>query len=157
MVRIILIFRSGGTVHSLGMRYTTLLLMAVLAGCGSSEGSTEEPIGEVTFSDAQAVFDQHCTSCHFYGGQSPSLTGPGTRDRLLSATTTCWDPAIETIVDRPVVVPGDPAGSVLWHKLANIDLNCGREMPPMGTGGLIEDDHDDFLVVEKWIASGAGE
>ena len=43
----------------------------------------------------------------------------------------------------------------LGSKLANVDFDCGREMPATGTGGLIAIDRDAFDLVEAWIADGA--
>lgn len=155
------------------------LLIAVLAACAGPEaqpllpdggmpeekttadaGQVEVPDGgadagsPVTVSyqhDVQPVWNQHCTGCH--SGGKVDLRAPGSRERLLAQTGTCWTEAGVTY--PPLVKPGDPAGSVLWHKAGYVSLNCGREMPPEGKGGLKAMDPAAFAKVEEWIRQGA--
>lgn len=48
------------------------------------------------------------------------------------------------------VIPGDARASLLWRKVARVDL-CGDRMPPSGppTGS------GDIAIVERWINAGA--
>lgn len=137
------------------------LAMALTAACGrADEGSNSNPAGtptpspgDVTFAQVQAVFDQHCVTCHY--GNALRLGGPDVRADLLEMTTTCFQN--DEVIEKKVVTPGDLENSTLWHKTANVDLSCGREMPANGTGGLIEDDPAGFAIIEAWILAGAPE
>lgn len=135
---------------------TAAAAVATATGCGGAEeGSQESPgtVGYVTFADVQEILDARCASCHY--GNQLMLGGENVREELLTETTTCFVDG--EVVERPVVTPGDPANSTLWHKTANIDLNCGREMPPTGEGGLIEIAPEEFAIIEAWILAGAPE
>lgn len=144
---------------AIGLAAAMMALTAAACG-GADEGSgkngaatpTPNP-GNVTFAQVQAVFDAHCVTCHY--GNELQLGSGDVRANLLEATTTCF--ADGEVFEKPVLTPGDPANSTLWHKLANVDLSCGREMPANGLGGLIEEDPDGFAIVEAWILAGAPE
>jgi len=132
-------------------------LLSADAGALADAGVTPDagPPPTVLYAQVQQVWDTHCTSCHFYGGQLPNLLGPGSRERLLAETVTCSDGM--DVEERPAVTPNNVEASALMHKLANVDFNCGREMPPTGTGGLIAIDRAAFDVVSLWIQQGARE
>lgn len=128
-----------------------LALMAALAAaaCGAPEdgGGSDEPKPNGQFATSvEPVLAQHCYGCHAF-----------TREGLLSTTSQCLENG--ELVEKPLVKPGDPEGSILWMKIANIDASFayGREMPPNGLGGLIEEDPDGFAAIEAWIAAGAPE
>ena len=131
--------------------------MAVFAaGCsGGGEDESSVVTGAISYDrDIQAIWDANCVTCHTEGSFL-DLSRGSSHASLSSTTTSCFDPATETAIEKPALVPGDPAGSALWHKLANVNLDCGREMPPFGTGGLIEIDRESFDLVERWIVDGA--
>lgn len=136
------------------------VVMAMAAGAcgdgrsesGASATATPNP-GNVTFAQVQAVFDEHCVTCHY--GNDLQLGAGDVRANLLAATTTCF--VGRDVVEKPVLTPGDLENSTLWHKTANVDLNCGREMPVTGEGGLIAVDPAGFAVIEAWILAGAPE
>jgi len=144
---------------AIGLAAAMMALTA--AACGrADEGSNENGQGTptpnpggVTFAQVQAVFDQHCVTCHY--GNELQLGAGDVRQNLLDATTTCF--ADGEVFEKPVLTPGDVENSTLWHKLANVDLSCGREMPASGLGGLIEEDPDGFAIIEAWILAGAPE
>lgn len=134
-----------------------MAMMASACGGDESGGSggnpaTSNPTG-VSFSEVQAVLDEHCATCHY--GNELQFGVPDTREQLLTETTSCV--VGDEVVERPVVTPGDLENSTLWHKTANVDLSCGREMPPTGQGGLAEVDPEAFAILEAWILEGAPE
>lgn len=142
--------------------FLALALAAVMTACGGDgdEGSSSNGAGtptpapgDVTFAQVQAVFDEHCVTCHY--GNDLELGNGDVRANLLEETTTCFSDG-ETF-EKPVVTPGDLENSSLWHKLANVNLDCGREMPANGLGGLIEEDPEAFAIIEAWILAGAPE
>ena len=144
---------------ALGVAVVAVAALAAACG-GAEEGSSENGAGTptpnpegVTFAQVQAVFDEHCVTCH-YGNELQRGNGD-VRANLLEATTTCFTDG--EVFEKPVLTPGDPENSTLWHKTANVDLSCGREMPANGLGGLIEEDPDGFAIVEAWILAGAPE
>lgn len=144
---------------ALGPAIVALALVA--AACGGGEGSSENGSsssptptpGEVSFAQVQAVFDEHCVTCHY--GNDLQLGAGDVRANLLAETTSCFIDG--EVVEKPVLTPGDLENSTLWHKLANVNLDCGREMPATGEGGLIEMDPEGFAVIEAWILAGAPE
>lgn len=144
----------------MGMQAVVVALavaMAVFAaGCnGGEEDGSSVFTGPISYDrDIQPIWDANCVGCHA-GGTFLDLSPGSSHASLSSTTTSCFDPATQTAIEKPALVPGDPAGSALWHKLANVDLNCGREMPPFGTGGLVEIDPAAFDRVESWIREGA--
>ncbi len=128
----------------------------VAAGCGGSGDESSVTTGAISYqNDIQPIWDRNCVGCH--SGGDLDLRAGTSFDSLANSTVSCFVPADGTVVERPAVVPGDPAGSALRHKLANVDFDCGREMPATGTGGLIAIDRDAFDLVEEWIADGAPE
>ena len=132
-----------------------LVLALMVAGCGGSGEDSSVPTGAVSYqNDIQPIWDRNCVGCHS-AGSFLDLRAGVSFDSLASSTVSCYVPADDTVVDRPSVVPGDPNGSALRHKLANVDFDCGREMPATGTGGLIAIDREAFDLVEAWIAAGA--
>jgi hypothetical protein len=145
--------------NRMGLGLMAVMVVISTAACGddgSESGASATPtpnLGNVTFSDVQAVLDEHCVTCHY--GNDLQLGAGDVRGNLLAATTSC---VVEgEVVEKPVVTPGDLENSTLWHKTANVDLDCGREMPANGQGGLIAEDPAGFAVIEAWIQAGAPE
>ncbi len=138
---------------------TAVMLLAFGAGCGEGadggdDAATLERVGYAA--TIQPIWDAHCVSCH-RAGADLDLESAGSRERILAETGTCLEDG--EVVEKPLVVPGDPGASVLWRKLANeLDgFAYNREMPPNGLGGLREEDPEAFAAVEAWIAGGAPE
>src|SRR5690349_11867628 len=106
-----------------------MTLALTTAACGSPEdgdGAEPTPAGTGAFATTiQPILGQHCYGCHSF-----------TRQSLLETMGTCLEDG--EVVQKPLVKPGDPEGSILWMKIANIDESFayGREMPPTGQGGL---------------------
>lgn len=142
-----------------GMLGAAIVAVALAAAACGGEGSSESgangtPVpGDVTFADVQAVFDEHCVTCHY--GNELELGAGDVRANLLAETTPCVVGA--EVIEKPVVTPGDIENSTLWYKLANVSFDCGREMPATGEGGLIEMDPEGFAIIEAWILAGAPE
>lgn len=136
------------------MRTTRMILalMAALAAaaCGAPEdggGADGTPKVNGQFAaNVEPVLAQHCYGCHSF-----------TREGLLETMGTCFVDG--ELVQKPLVKAGDPEGSILWMKIANIDESFayGREMPPNGLGGLIQEDPAGFAAIEAWIEAGAPE
>jgi hypothetical protein len=110
----------------------------------------------VSFSSAiQPIFGASCasTGCHDgsggpgppggqgAGGTSLDLTAGRAYESLLETTTPCG----------PVVVPGDPAGSLLVGKLTGSELCSGSRMPK-GDPALAPELID---TIATWICQGA--
>jgi len=101
-----------------------------------SETPTPTPTdGSVTFtSDVAPIFEAKCVSCHgILGGWDASS---------YAAVMTTGNHA-------PVVIPGDPQGSLLAQKLLGTQTTGGI-MPP---GGKLSD--EEIQVILAWIESGA--
>lgn len=113
---------------------------------GTGESSAEE---ETLATLHAGVFAAQCASCHgFLLEGDLDLTLDGTlRGRLLQDSI--------QLPGMPLVDPGDPANSYLWHKVANTHVDVGGSgdiMPP--TGSLPTEALDR---IEAWIAAGAPE
>lgn len=116
-------------------------------GCGtvllSGNGATPVPSYAA---EIQPLFDQSCTGSSCHDSSSPAaaldLTEGRSRDALVGVVTTFYAPALR-------VAPGNPSGSVLWHKVANTG-NFGGRMPPGGRFGA-----EKVELIRAWIAGGA--
>lgn len=90
-----------------------------------------------------AIFDEDCTSCHPAGG-----TGSGGLDLEGDLCTTVVGVSAQGYTGT-LVVAGDSAASVLWHKMADTGT-YGGVMP---LGGTISQEEID--IVANWIDDGA--
>lgn len=138
----------------------------ILARCGSNELNAPKDdravraqgTGVVSFAvDIQPIFSNRCTLCHnpevppvFRG--SLDLTQDQAYANLVKQPTSQL--CMEEVPDSIRVVPGDPAGSMLWLKTKPDVERCGRPMPE-GTEGLGIIAPDEFGLIEQWIAQGA--
>lgn len=132
----------------IGRIILALAITVTTAACGGEGGDGgEKPVSNGSFATVvEPVLGEHCSGCHSF-----------TREMLLETTSTCLEDGEP--VEKPLVKPGDPEGSILWMKIANISESFayGNMMPPTGEGGLIEIDPAAFEALEKWIADGAPE
>lgn len=123
-----------------------LSITVASAACGGEGGNGgENPVSNGVFATSvEPVLAVHCSGCHSF-----------TRESLLESTSMCVVDG--EVVEKPLVKPGDPQGSILWMKIANISESFayGNMMPPTGEGGLIVMDPAAFEAIEKWIADGA--
>ncbi len=68
------------------------------------------------------------------------------------AKVMAWKATGKACQGKVVVVPGDPAGSLLWAKIAPGVATCDEKMPPGGGAGVSA---EDAKLVQDWIAAGA--
>jgi hypothetical protein len=117
----------------------------VSSGEGEGEGEGEQidpddlPL-EPTSCDVAAFVTSRCVACHG-GNTAPLLTAEG-----LAAIVNA--PSIR--YDGDIVVPGDPAASLLFRKITGPAVDEGQQMPPGQTlpQPLVE-------LVRRWIEGGA--
>lgn len=129
------------------------------AGCTSSLTSASCPYGErcdrtaaacvpaPTFTEVYAFLSRDCVgSCHDAGADGGlDLSSPAVAHAALVGVTAACGGGANTRV-----IPYDAAASLLWRKLARVDL-CGSRMPPVGPPSS----DSDVRRVERWIAAGA--
>ena len=127
-----------------------------VCGAGSSCVGGQCQCGDTTISlanDIQPIFTQSCASngCHdgnsrpggpgAGGATSLELTAGNALQSLLDTTTPCG----------PVLVPGDPASSVLVGKLTGTEL-CMGSLMPKGNGSITTAQID---LIATWVCQGA--
>ena len=125
-------------------------------GTGSSCIDGQCQCGDTTVSltsDIQPIFTASCASSGCHDGSNGPGGGPGggptsldltagnALQSLLDTTTPCGD----------VLVPGDPASSVLIGKLDGTEL-CNGSLMPKGNGSLSAEDID---LIATWVCQGA--
>jgi len=122
----------------------------MLMGPGSPSGPSQPqadagaiPCGET--GQVITFFEERCSSCHFEGGQFPLLT----RDGL---------PELASLESRahpgePLLLPGDPEGSWLYHKMTGEQNEPGDVPMPVGIGGGRP--VEELPLIEAWIRDGA--
>lgn len=136
-------------------------LAATLAGAACDEKLSDvagpTPNLEATFSSIQhEIFDTTdssgrlaCTSCHTDAGRSPAgglvLLEGRAYDALVGRPSSFKPGAI-------LVVPGDPDGSYMVHKLEGAADIAGSRMP-RGTGPFLTSGQ--MQIIRRWIALGA--
>jgi mono/diheme cytochrome c family protein len=99
------------------------------------ETTTAVPSGDITFeADVLPIFQAQCVACH------------GTMGGWDGST---YEAAMSTGDHAPVVLPGDPQGSLLAQKLLGTQEQ-GMIMPPAGK--LVE---AEISILLKWIEAGA--
>ena len=117
----------------------------------SSGGGTDQGPFQPTIEDIQAhVFTPICSRCH-HGALAP-------QGLHLSDTQTSYSNLVNVASqEQPQlkrVLPGDPDGSYIIHKLEGTQ-ESGNQMPngcPSSEPCL---DHDTIAVIRQWIADGA--
>ena len=115
------------------------------AATGTPESSTAEPTPVATESattsptfekDILPILEDSCQMCHGESGEWDASS---------------YQSVMETGENAPVIVPGDPDGSLLMQKLLNTQTT-GSQMPP---GNLLSKEKTDLIAA--WIAAGAPE
>ncbi len=100
--------------------------------------------------DIQPIWDMKCVSgCHLPGGIG-AATGP-----LLGATDSYASIVNKqsSTVTMPLVTPGDPEMSYLWHKLNGTYGDVGGTGAKMPIGPSL--DEPTLALIEQWILDGA--
>lgn len=126
--------------------FCSLLLTLGLTACGS---------GEVTYSgDIWPLIESRCIVCHDEAGQvyyesSVRFTdAAGTYDTFLNGVV-----SEDTVGGfTKYVVPGNPAASSLYDKIANDPPDSGGDPMP-GSGMMLS--ASEIEMVETWITAGA--
>jgi nitrate/TMAO reductase-like tetraheme cytochrome c subunit len=100
----------------------------------STPAPTMAPNAPLTFTDSVGpIFESRCSACHHAGGGSAGLD------------LTSYAGVMKGGNDGPVVVPGDPANSLLIAKQSADTPHYGQLTP------------DELDLVQRWIAAGAPE
>jgi hypothetical protein len=130
------------------------LAVLALAACG--------PAPAPPYTEIQAIYTQSCavgtTSCHGSPAGRMGRFPPLTEGMSHAATVGVRSQQI----DLPMITPGDPERSYLWHKINGTmgtlaacraaGADCGSRMPMVGGGELTAAQLDLF---RRWIAAGA--
>src|SRR6056297_1553956 len=112
-----------------------LLVLAVAATLASEPAVAADLQGEVDFASQVApLLSRHCLRCHAAGNQESGIA-------LATA---------EDFFDADLVVPGQPAESLLYQVITTSDDQPPR-MPP--AGAPLE--ADALTLIERWIAAAA--
>lgn len=94
----------------------------------------------------QPIWDRACVHCHDSGGDAGlSLVAENAYADLVGVPS--------TQADLPLVSPGDPEGSYLWHKLAGTQdlVGGGGSLMPEG----MDLTSDELATIQRWIREGA--
>jgi len=131
--------------RALGRAIAVTAAVLALQAAGCSSESPSEPGNAVSLDNhVQPVFDLNCLrGCHRSGGIASFLDlSPSRSWSSLVAVPAAYSPGT-------LVVPGDPAGSVLWLRV--MGASAGSRMP-MGGRPLGRADQS---LIRYWIAEGA--
>ena len=146
-------------IESLLLRAAIGALLLTVTSCGGGGGSEEPPPPtglQPTLASIQAnVFTPSCakSGCHIGGGAQAGLH--------LDAAGTSWNNLVSVMSSQNSsltrVIPMDPDGSFLIHKLEgmgpnNTPLAVGMQMPADGPPFL---QNSTIQVVRQWIQNGA--
>lgn len=131
-----------------------------VTGCSSTGDNRACPAGQLcdtlsgcvlgpTFTDVYAVISAQCSPCHTGGGMFSGDLNMSTQALahadLVGVTATCGSGNVR-------VIPYDSRSSLLWRKVAAVDL-CGARMPN-GRTGLPMAQID---LIRDWIEAGAAD
>ncbi len=118
---------------------------------GDETGTPTTGGGEaITYAEIQAIWDTKCVmACHTPGG-SASTNGP-ILDTAVSHANIVDKQAVT--VALPLITPGEPDASYLWHKIngTQADVGGGGSKMPIGLGL----DEPTLAMIEQWIVEGA--
>lgn len=109
--------------------------------CDPDDGCRSAP----SFDEVYAFFERRCVSCHTADDPDGGLD--------LSTRTAAWASLVgvpSTCDSSTRVVPRDARASLLWRKVARVDL-CRDRMPPSGP----PTSDSDRRMIERWINGGA--
>lgn len=130
------------------MRFSPLLLIPLLAACDPAADPTDttpatEVDTEVTFDDANAVFNDKCGPCHVTGGSGGMNIG-----------ATDVDAAYD---DSQLAATGGTVGDLALARILNGSMpqggGCSGD-PAEDAGNDACLDADQLAIVESWIANG---
>ena len=117
-----------------------------LSASASGAGSTSFTGFGIYFlsSDVQTVLNNHCTSCHFSGGNSPILTAGSTYSQTYNVTATCD-------ATKKRVNPTSASTSVVYLRVSS-NTECSGYMPPILSQTLTS---GELTIIRAWINNGA--
>lgn len=118
----------------------------------TSDTPTSTGSGVVSYAaDIQPIWDARCTlACHEPSGSGFLTTG---LDMTAAVSYSQLVDVMSTGVPSMMrIAPGDLAGSYLWHKLKNTQVDAGGGGGQMPAGGLPA---DQVATIESWIEGGA--
>ena len=125
------------------MRLGAVLL--ILAGCDDhlfpSVGGA--PPTSSGWCGVQQLFANECVSCHGPGGSGGLDLKGDPHGALVSVNSVAYPGSVR-------VIPGDPAGSLLYQKITATQGDKGLPMPPGGSVNAASAE-----IVRAWILSGA--
>jgi len=122
----------------------------------TAETGETDTAGMVTYADVEAIWNSAtggCVAgCHTAGGTGDSLTmliltsGMGYAELV--------GPMANQLPTMPLVTPGEPSMSYLWHKLDGTQQQVGGSglLMPQGKPKLPD---DQLAIVKAWIEGGA--
>lgn len=137
-------------------QFVALLGLVAAVGCAGSAG-TDGPVAKTSWQRLQTdVLVPSCafSACHGNGGSAGGLglTGSGAYTSLVNVAP---EQAVARAGGLKRVVPGDPAKSLLWHKLdwtaGHHSADYGAAMPLNGPALSVEQ----VEFVRRWILAGA--
>jgi mono/diheme cytochrome c family protein len=122
----------------------TTIGIAAAGGVASGGGGNPPPVSFEA--DVQPIFDENCVTCHQSSGAPQGLVledGKSWHSLLHGRSAES---------KLPLVAPGRPDESYLFHKLAGSQTRTGSgaRMPP---GDPLAP--DEVAIVQRWIAAGA--
>ncbi|HQV53368.1 MAG: hypothetical protein IPI00_12395 [Flavobacteriales bacterium] len=134
------------------LHWLVLAALVFTVGCAKDEGPVfvpgpppvvGEPIDTAYFNtEVLPIFTEHCWNCHPTMAEL-DLGVTEAYNNLVNVPSVNHAPAIR-------VVPGDPAASVMWHKVSG-SPTYGLNMPPNGTTLSAEE----LQLIYDWIEQGA--
>ena len=133
--------------RSVIVRWSPIALLLSLTACDPVEsedaGSTPQQVDLCEVSTR--VFEPDCLSCHGADASPPDLTLEGARVGLVDVESGSYPGKI-------LVVPGDPAGSLLFRKMNGTQAADEGDIMPIGAPSPA----DKVQTFERWIEGGAG-
>ena len=105
------------------------------------------PLGsESHAADIQPIWNRKCGGCHLDGSRSGSLN-------LDDGFASMVDIPSDDVPSMPLVTPGDPEASYLWHKLEDTHRDIGGKGIAMPKNDTLSAGQLDRIYA--WIADGA--
>lgn len=120
-------------------------LLLALSACAGKDADTASPATFTEVRDEVLLPSCGFSSCHGSGTGGLTLDEEGSYDALVNAESVGKPGAI-------LVIPGDPDGSYLVHKLEGGPDIVDDQMPP---GGSMDD--ATIAAVRSWIEAGAAD
>lgn len=118
---------------------------------GGEETGGETGAEAVSYTDIQTIWDGNCVSACHETGSTNNATGLYL-EAAKSYAALVGPPSVQ-LPSMPIVTPGDPNASYLWHKLNGSFQDVGGTGLSMPFGAKLPQDKLDM--VKAWIEDGA--